>query len=68
MGMRMGPMGGANQADPDAEPLSALAVALTPGTVGQIGGVALGLATLAGLASLGRITRYEPIKILSERN
>lgn len=68
MGMPMGPMGGANQADPDAEPLSALSVALTPATVGQIGGVALGLATLAGLASLGRITRYEPIKILSERN
>lgn len=67
-GMPMGPVGGANQADPDAEPLSALAVALTPGTVGQIGGVALGLATLAGLVSLGRITRYEPIKILSERN
>lgn len=68
MGMPMGPMGGGNQADPDAEPLADLAVALTPGTVGQIAGVALGLATLAGLVSLGRITRYEPIKILSERN
>lgn len=68
MGMQMGPMGGANQADPDAEPLADLAVALTPGTVGQIAAVSLGLATLAGLTSLGRITRYEPIKILSERN
>jgi len=31
-------------------------------------GIALLLASLAGLVSISRITKYEPIKILMERN
>jgi putative ABC transport system permease protein len=52
----------------DAEPLTELSVALTPLAVAQIAGLALVLATLAGLVTLSRITKYEPIKILQERN
>lgn len=52
----------------DADPLTELSVALTPLTVAQISGLALILATLAGLIALSRITKYEPIKILQERN
>lgn len=67
MGMGMGnPMVGGTQSD--AKPLSDLAVSLTPTTTVQIALVALLLATLAGLMALSRITKYEPIKILSERN
>lgn len=52
----------------DAEPLTDLSVALTPLTVGQITALALILATVAGLIAVSRITKYEPIKILQERN
>lgn len=52
----------------DAEPLTDLSVALTPLTVGQITALALVLATVAGIIAVTRITKYEPIKILQERN
>lgn len=61
----MGAMGGSAV---DAEPLTELSVALTPIAIAQIGGVALLLAALAGAIALSRITKYEPMKILQERN
>jgi len=52
----------------DAEPLSDIDISLGLDTMLQITGIALLLASLAGLISISRITRYEPIKILMERN
>ncbi|WP_158299597.1 ABC transporter permease [Paenibacillus antri] len=52
----------------DAEPLSRLDITLGLDTTLQIVGIALLLASLAGLISISRITKYEPIKILMERN
>jgi len=43
-------------------------IALDGVTALQILGVSLLLATLAGAVSVSRITKYEPIKILMERN
>ncbi|MCH8560756.1 ABC transporter permease [Nesterenkonia sp. DZ6] len=51
-----------------AEPLTALAVGLTAGSIGQIVVVALLLATIAGGIAIACITKYEPMKILAERN
>lgn len=68
------PMGGMMMPPPaalttvDAEPLSRLDIALGFDTVLQLIGIALLLASLAGLIAIGRITKYEPIKILMERN
>jgi putative ABC transport system permease protein len=59
-----GPAGGAT----DAEPLSELVVGLSPVAIGQIALVAFALATLAGVVAISRITKYEPMKILAERN
>ncbi|MFL1377759.1 ABC transporter permease [Nocardiopsis protaetiae] len=59
-----GPPGGAT----DAEPLTELAVGLSPAGIGQIALVAFLLATLAGAVAISRITKYEPMKILAERN
>jgi putative ABC transport system permease protein len=69
----MGLMGGmmlqgTNQAAAGAVPLSELNVSLDVNTVLMIVGIALLLATLAALISILRITKYEPIKILMERN
>lgn len=52
----------------DAEPLSDIDLSLGLDTILQIMGIALLLASLAGLISISRITKYEPIKILMERN
>ncbi|QUH19467.1 FtsX-like permease family protein [Alkaliphilus sp. B6464] len=52
----------------NAEPLSNIDISLAPNTIIQIIALALLLASLAGFASVGRITKYEPIKILMERN
>ncbi|MCL2203286.1 MAG: FtsX-like permease family protein [Defluviitaleaceae bacterium] len=66
-GGRLGGMlGGGNQVD--AEPLSELDVSLGTITILQIIGISLFLATVAGVVSTMRITKYEPIKILMERN
>lgn len=52
----------------DVEPLSSIDISLGLDTTFQIAGIALLLASLAGLMSISRITKYEPIKILMERN
>ena len=62
-GMRM--LGGAAS---QAEPLSDLAVHLTPAVTGQITLIALAIATVAGLVAVGKITQYEPMTILNERS
>lgn len=54
--------------DADVEPLSSIDISLGMDTALQIVGIALLLASLAGLISISRITKYEPIKILMERN
>ncbi|AOT71995.1 ABC transporter permease [Geosporobacter ferrireducens] len=68
-GMMMG-MGGNNafSADSDAQPLANINITLGINTMLQIIGIALLLASLAGLVSISKITKYEPIKILMERN
>jgi len=45
-----------------------ISIALSTITAVQILGVSLLLATIAGVVSVSRITKYEPIKILMERN
>jgi putative ABC transport system permease protein len=69
-GMMMGSGGGmlSGTANTNAEPLSELDVSLDLNTTLEITGIALSLATLAALISISRITKYEPIKILMERN
>lgn len=52
----------------DAEPLGNIDISLGTDTALQITGIALLLATLAALIAISRITKYEPIKILMERN
>ena len=51
-----------------AQPLSELRITVNFQTILEIIGIVLLLASLAGFVSIGRITRYEPIKILTERN
>ena len=48
--------------------LDTLDVSLGINTILQIIGIALLLASTAGLAAISKITKYEPIKILMERN
>ncbi len=43
-------------------------ISVSPQTALQIFGVAILLASIAGIISVSRITKYEPIKILMERN
>ena len=49
-------------------PLEHLDISVGAITILQIIGISLLIASLAGVASVSRITKYEPIKILSERN
>jgi len=65
LGGRLSQITGGNQAS--AEPLSELDVSLGATTILQIIGISLLLATVAGVVSTLRITKYEPIKILMER-
>ena len=51
-----------------ARPLSEMNISLNLITVLEIIGISLLLASLAGLVSISKITKYEPIKILMERN
>ena len=75
-GMRGGPiiMGGARIAGgltgigADVQPLSEMKINMGFNTVIQIIIISLILASAAGLASIAKITKYEPIKILMERN
>lgn len=48
--------------------LSEISIQLTPQAVGQIVSLALILVLISSLASILYITRYEPMKILSERS
>ncbi|SDZ08288.1 putative ABC transport system permease protein [Evansella caseinilytica] len=59
---------GAVPANSDAEPLENIDISLGLITILQIIGIALVLASLAGIVSISKITKYEPIKILMERN
>lgn len=52
----------------NAQPLSEMTIALDGITVVQIIAIAILLASLASLFSISKITKYEPIKILMERN
>jgi len=66
-GMYFGPSGGGFDGT-DEEAIDNLNVSLGVDTMLQITGIALLLATLAGLVSISRITKSEPIQILMERN
>ena len=48
--------------------LEALHISLSMNTIFEIAGIALLLASVAGLSAIVKITKYEPIKILMERN
>ena len=63
-GMRIG--GPANMSA--AEALKEMDVSLGGATILQIISVSLALAAAASIAGIAHVTRYEPIKILSERN
>ena len=52
----------------EAKPLDEMDVSLGLAALGQITLVAVFLSSLAGIVSISRITKYEPIKILMERN
>jgi putative ABC transport system permease protein len=54
--------------DDTAQAIDEVTVAATAGTTLEVFGIAIGLAGVGGLVSVSRITRYEPIKILMERN
>ncbi|MCL2604842.1 MAG: ABC transporter permease [Defluviitaleaceae bacterium] len=66
MSGRFGQLTGANT--PEAVPLSELDVSLGVRPILEIAAISLLLAALAGAVSVIRITRYEPMKILMERN
>lgn len=57
-----------SNADSDVEPLSEIDVSLTQEAAVKIVLIALGLALLTSAAGVVIITKYEPMKILSERN
>lgn len=65
-GMMMGM--GNPLANSDAQPLENINITLSLTTMIQMMGIALLLASMAGLVSISKITKYEPIKILMERN
>ncbi|GAV10770.1 FtsX-like permease family protein [Paenibacillus sp. chi10] len=64
--MMMGPKSSFPSAD--VEPLSSIDLSLNVDSALQIIGIALLLVSAASLISISRITKYEPIKILMERN
>jgi putative ABC transport system permease protein len=50
------------------DPITEINIFLGIDTIIQIALIALALASIAGLAAISKITKYEPIKILMERN
>jgi len=66
--MGMGMLAGPSASNANAQPLSEMSVTIGLDSILEIIGIALVLATLAGVISTSRITKYEPIKILMERN
>ena len=68
-GMQAGPgMGMSLPGQTQVEPLQNLDISLDVVTVLEILGIALLLSSVAGIVSTTQITKYEPIKILMERN
>lgn len=59
-------LGGGVQAN--AKPVSEMKIALSAYTIMEIIIIAILLASFAGIVSITKITKYEPIKILMERN
>ncbi len=59
---------GSNEADSSLTPLEELDVSLELDTILEIIAIALILASIASTVSIIKITKYEPIKILMERN
>jgi len=53
---------------PETPPLSELDLQLEIGTLLELTGISMLLAGVASVASIGAITKYEPMKILAERN
>lgn len=51
-----------------AQPLTSVKISVSPLTALEIFGVAILLASIAGIISVRQVTKYEPIKILMERN
>ncbi|MCL2517814.1 MAG: FtsX-like permease family protein [Oscillospiraceae bacterium] len=64
----MGRVGGGMPGRSDAEPLKELKISLDFITIIEIIAVALFLSSLAGIIATQKIIKYEPIKILMERN
>jgi putative ABC transport system permease protein len=64
----MGSGGAMKGASSNAKPLSEMKITLDMITVLEIIAISILLASLAGLVSISKITKYEPIKILMERN
>lgn len=66
-GMQLGgaQLGGAQTS---AMPLSEMKISLDLVTISEIIAISILLASFAGLVSISKITKYEPIKILMERN
>ena len=57
-----------NASAANVQPLSEMDITIGLNTILQIFGIAIGLAAVAGIFSVTKITKYEPIKILTERN
>jgi putative ABC transport system permease protein len=56
------------QPQEQAQPLDEISITIGIDSIFQIIGIALLLSALAGLVAVSRITKYEPMKILMERN
>ncbi|ARC86054.1 ftsX-like permease family protein [Clostridium argentinense CDC 2741] len=67
-GPKMVIVGGKPAKTTNAEPLDNMDVSLGLDTIGEIIAISLLLASVSGIVSIGKITKYEPIKILMERN
>lgn len=67
-GNRMGAMSLAGSGASTVKPLSEMEITLGLNTVLEIIAIALILASISGLVSISKITKYEPIKILMDRN
>jgi putative ABC transport system permease protein len=52
----------------NVQPLDKVDVSVNGITALEIFGISILLASVAGVVSIGKITKYEPIKILMERN
>jgi len=60
--------GGIFGAEETPPPLDVLDLSLRARTIAEITGISLALTSVAALAAIARITKYEPIKILMERD